>query len=94
VRGKSIVPDRVNEKIARNDLLKTGANSSLGVALRDDTLIALGSNSEVNIRDFSFSPGEGKLKLFVKVAERLRPVFFRNHRQAISGIGQVFNSRG
>jgi hypothetical protein len=67
VRGKSIFPARVNEKISRNDVLKTGANSSLGVALRDDTLIALGSNSEVNIRDFSFSPGEGKLKLFVRL---------------------------
>jgi len=67
VRGKSIRPARVNEKISKNDILKTGANSSLGVVLRDDTLIALGSNSEVNIRDFNFSPGEGKLSLLVRL---------------------------
>jgi len=67
VRGKSILPARVNEKISRNDILKTGANSSLGVVLRDDTLIALGSKSEVNIRDFNFSPGEGKLSLLVRL---------------------------
>lgn len=66
-RGKNILPARINEKIFRNDILKTGANSSLGVALRDDTQIALGPNSEVNIREFDFSPGEEKLNLFVRL---------------------------
>jgi len=67
VRGKSIIPARINEKISIHDVLKTGAKSSLGVVLKDDTLIALGSNSEVSIREFNFSPGEGKLSLFIRL---------------------------
>jgi len=67
VRGKQIIPARINEQISRNDVLKTGAKSSLGVALKDDTLIALGSNSEVIISEYNFSPGEGKLNLFTKM---------------------------
>lgn len=66
-RGKRTIPVRVNERIEGNDVLKTGANSTLGVVLRDDTRIALGANSEVNIREFRFSPGEGKLSLFVRM---------------------------
>lgn len=67
MRGQNILPAQINGKICRNDVLKTGANSSLGVALRDDTLIALGPNSEVSIREFEFSPGEEKLSLFVRL---------------------------
>ncbi len=66
-RGKNILPARINEKIFKNDILRTGANGSQGAVLRDDTLIALGPNSEVNIREFDFSPGEEKLNLFVRL---------------------------
>jgi len=67
VRGKGNLPARVNDKILKTDILKTGAKSSLGVVLKDDTLIALGSNSEVHINEFNFSPGEGKLGLLVRL---------------------------
>ncbi len=67
VRGNEIIPARINEIISRNDILKTGTNSTLGVTMKDDTLIAMGSNSEVIISEFNFSPAEGKLNLFVRM---------------------------
>lgn len=67
VRGKSVIPAEINQKISLHDVLKTGANSSMGITLKDDTMIALGSNSEVIISEFYFSPGEGKMGLFTKL---------------------------
>lgn len=67
VRGKNVIRARINDKISRKDVLKTGANSALGVTLKDDTLIALGSNSEVVVSEFNFSPAEGKLNLFARI---------------------------
>lgn len=66
VRGKNTIPAQINQKISIHDVLKTGANSSLGITLKDDTMIALGSNSEIIISEFDFSPGEGKMGLFTK----------------------------
>ncbi|MDI9570677.1 MAG: FecR domain-containing protein [Pseudomonadota bacterium] len=66
-RGETVIPARINEKISKNDILKTGANSSLGVTLKDDTLIALGSNSAVTVSEFNFSPGEGNLSLVARM---------------------------
>lgn len=67
VKGKNILPAHINDRISKNDTLKTGPNSSLGVTLKDDTLMALGSNSEVIISEYNFSPGEGKMNLFTRM---------------------------
>lgn len=67
VREKKVMTAHVNSSILRNDILKTGANSSLGISLKDDTLIALGSNTELVVSKFNFSPAEGKLGIFLKM---------------------------
>jgi len=66
-RGNHVITVQPNEQIARNDVLKTGPHSSVGITLKDDTLIAMGSNSEIVISEFEFSPGEGKLSLFTRM---------------------------
>ncbi|MEN6317715.1 MAG: FecR domain-containing protein [Syntrophaceae bacterium] len=67
VRENKATAARINDKIFRNDVLKTGADSSLGVSFKDDTLIALGSNTELIVSKFNFSPAEGKLEIFIKM---------------------------
>ena len=67
VRENKAMTAHVNSSILRNDILKTGANSSLGISLKDDTLIALGSNTELVVSKFNFSPAEGKLGIFLKM---------------------------
>jgi hypothetical protein len=67
VRGQSVVPAVLNEKVFQGDTLKTGADGSLGVVFKDDTLIALGPNSEVVVDVFLFAPAEGKLSIVTRM---------------------------
>jgi hypothetical protein len=49
------------------DVLRTGAPGTLGVILRDDTSLSLGSESEVVMAEFVFEPAEGKLGMVLRV---------------------------
>ena len=53
----------VGSPVAGGSTLKTGANASVGVSLRDNTRLSLGPNSEFKLSEFVFDPGEGKLSL-------------------------------
>jgi hypothetical protein len=66
-RGEKVISAVRDEKLYQGDLLKTGANGSLGVTFRDNTLLSLGANSTVIIKDFQFVPAEGKLSLVTRI---------------------------
>ena len=53
----------VGSPVAAGSTLKTAANSSVGISLRDNTLLSLGPNTEFTLSEFAFDPGEGKLSL-------------------------------
>lgn len=53
----------VGSPVAAGSTLKTAANASVGVSLRDNTLLSLGPNTEFTLSEFTFDPGEGKLSL-------------------------------
>ena len=55
-------------QLLRGDVLSTGAKGSMGVILRDDTLLSLGSSSEAHLEQFVFDPANQKLGLVVRVA--------------------------
>jgi hypothetical protein len=67
VRGQSAVPAVANEKVFQGDTLRTGADGSLGVVFKDDTLISLGPNSELVVDAFLFAPAEGKLSIVTRL---------------------------
>ena len=67
VRDQHSRPAQVGVKLIKSDILKTGSNSSLGVILRDDSLLSLGPNSELTLADFAFSPSEGQLSLLTRL---------------------------
>jgi hypothetical protein len=67
VRNQQSLPAQVGMMLAKSDFLRTGASSTLGVILRDDTVLSLGPNSEVALTDFAFSPHEGKLSLVTRL---------------------------
>jgi hypothetical protein len=58
---------RPGDAVYENDEFRTGASSSLGVTLKDDTRVALGSNSEIDLSEFKFSPAQGQLGLVLKL---------------------------
>ena len=67
VRGNSQVPAQAGQLVYQSDLLRTGADGSLGVALKDDTRVALGPASEIKLDLFSYAPAEGQLALVLRV---------------------------
>ena len=67
VRGQSSLPAVVNERVFQGDTLRTGPDGSLGVMLKDDTVLSLGPNSAVVIDQFLFAPAEGKLSLVTRM---------------------------
>ncbi len=55
-------------QLMQGDVLSTGAKGSMGVILRDDTLLSLGASSETNLEQFAFEPANQRLGLVVRVA--------------------------
>ena len=53
-------------QLFQGDVLATGATGSLGVILRDDTVLSLGPSSETRLEQFAFKPAEQKLGMVLK----------------------------
>jgi hypothetical protein len=66
VRGAQELPARVGLVVAASDTLRTGADGTLGVTLRDDTRVSLGPGSEVRVERFLYDPGAGQLGLALR----------------------------
>lgn len=54
-------------RLFQNDTLLTEDESSMGVILRDDTLISLGSNTKIAIDEFKFAPAKGELSILIRM---------------------------
>src|SRR5262245_22177585 len=67
-RGDQTLPARPGLALEEGDVLRTGADSHLGVVLRDDTRISLGPDTELRIDRFVYAPAKGQLALVVKMA--------------------------
>jgi hypothetical protein len=67
IRNRTPIDTKAGTRIFRNDSLKTGANGSLAMVFRDDTLLSMGPDSEVAINEFLFSPAEGKLAFVTRL---------------------------
>ncbi len=67
VRDKKPVETKAGTKVFRNDSLRTGADGSLAMIFRDDTLLSLGPDSVLSVDEFLFSPAEGKLALVTRM---------------------------
>ena len=58
VRDQATVPARPGAAVFATDALRTGADGTVGVTLRDDTRLSIGPSSEVRLERYVFSPGE------------------------------------
>jgi len=59
----------VGDYLYRGDVLATSSDSTLGVIFRDDTILSLGSRSEVRIDAFVFEPARENLDFLVSVGK-------------------------
>lgn len=58
---------KAGDRVYRNDRLRTGAGGSLSLIFKDDTMVSIGPSSEVVVKDFLFSPAQGKLSFVTRL---------------------------
>jgi hypothetical protein len=68
-RGGNVLPATTGTRLHTGDTLGTGPDGSLGVILRDNSSLSLGPSSSLVLRDFLFSPSEGKFSLLVRLSK-------------------------
>ena len=85
VRAGQTLPAKPGAAIYATDTLRTAADGTVGVTLRDDTRISLGPGSEVRIERYVYAPGEGGLGMVLQVHARDGDVRVRAHGQARAG---------
>lgn len=67
VSNNTVQPAAVNLKVPNGALLKTGAGGCMGVIFNDDTLLSVGSDSEIAIDEVFFNPAESKLSFAARL---------------------------
>jgi hypothetical protein len=66
VRNNAEIAAKPGQVVFEADSLRTGADGSIGVTLKDDTRLALGPGSEVRLERFSYAPGSASLGLVLR----------------------------
>ena len=70
-RQNASIPAKVGMMLFQSDAIRTGADGHVGVTLKDETRLALGPNSDVQIDQFVYAPAQGKLGMVLKIARGL-----------------------
>lgn len=65
--GKTIAA-AVGTPVTIGAQLKTGATGSMGVTLKDNTVMSFGPNTELTVDEFLFDPAQGELRLGAKLS--------------------------
>lgn len=65
------VPAQAGQPLYQSDSVRTGADGQIGISLKDETRLALGPNTEIRLDQFLYSPGQGQLRLVLRVARGL-----------------------
>ena len=53
----------VGTPVHPGSVLRTGANGSLGVTFKDETLMSFGPDTELAVDEYLYAPAQGKLRL-------------------------------
>ncbi|WP_419901646.1 FecR family protein [Kiloniella sp.] len=69
INGKVERSLKLGDPLFKDDILKTKDQSSMGVSFRDNTLISLGSNSQLKLENFAFDPDNNKLAFAVELVQ-------------------------
>lgn len=70
-RGAAVIPATAGTRLFPGDVLQTGSDGQLGVILRDDTLLSLGPDSSLEIKDFLFAPADNHLSMVLNMLHGL-----------------------
>ena len=69
VSGSQQTKAEVGTPVMAGNKLKTGANGSMGVTFKDNTVMSIGPNTDLTVDEYLYSPNKGKLKLGATMAK-------------------------
>jgi len=69
VTGEQSTPAVPGAALKRGQVLKTGRNASIGVTLKDNTLLSTGANTELAVDNYQYAPGEEQLSLVIRLTK-------------------------
>lgn len=67
IRGGKQIPINIGDRLYQKDIIRTGANSSVGIIFEDNTILSLGPKSEIVIDEYVFAPEKGMLSMITRV---------------------------
>ncbi|MEK6592462.1 MAG: hypothetical protein AABZ67_05195 [Pseudomonadota bacterium] len=59
--GKYVIA-KVGAPVKSGNVLKTGANGTMGVTFKDNTVMSFGPDTELTLDEYLYAPGKGDLK--------------------------------
>lgn len=69
VRGEQNIPALPGTRLYVEDIIMTGDDGALGLILRDDTIIAMGPQSEMTLAEFIFQPEKSRFSLVTQFSK-------------------------
>ena len=67
ITGGQALVARPGTAVQVGSVIRTGPDASVGLALKDNTLIALGPGSELSLDEYSYAPATGSLALVASI---------------------------
>ena len=68
-RNNALIPLNVGDKLYENDTIVTGRGGSMGLILRDNSVLSVGSNTRLIISKYVFEPAEKKLSMVARIKQ-------------------------
>lgn len=67
IRNGKVIPMNIGDQFYQNDLIRTANKSSVGIIFEDNTVLSLGSKSEIVVDEYLFAPQQGKLSMIASI---------------------------
>lgn len=68
VSGGKTIAAQPGTPLSEGDVIQTGADGSMGVTLRDNTVMSFGPSTTFTLQEYLFAPAKGQLKLGGRIA--------------------------
>lgn len=67
IRNAQEISIHIGDRICQNDVIRTGAESSVGIIFEDNTILSMGPKSEIVIDEYVFAPEKGGLSMITRM---------------------------
>lgn len=67
IRSSGSVSATKGLALLENDIITTGGRSSVGIIFKDNSVLSMGPESRIEIKDFVFEPAEEKLSFVAEI---------------------------